>query len=239
MPIVVLRTGDAVAEVAARRGEFSSWIAEHIGDAWTGAFSEHDARSDGPLPTLPATAIIVTGSSASVTERAAWMLRAEAWLREAVALDVPVLGICFGHQLLAQALGGMVALNTRGREIGTVSVTGTTLAASDALFGELPGAMAFNATHVDTVVTLPPGAELLAHTPLERHAAFRVGRRAYGVQFHPEADGDILRGYVRAREPALRSEGLAFEAIRDGIHDAPHGPRLLRSFVRNVVGRSA
>ena len=235
MPILVVRTGDAMPEVAARRGEFSRWIAESIGDAWAGPFTEHDARRDSPLPGLRVSAIIVTGSSQSVTERAGWMLRAEAWLREAVAQQVPVLGICFGHQLLAQALGGNVTQNPSGREIGTVRVSALATAASDPVFTELARELSFNATHVDTVSTLPPGAVVLARSPLEPHAAFRVGLRSYGVQFHPEIDGDIMRGYVRAREPVLRSEGLPFESILAQIADAPDGPSFLRSFVRNVV----
>ena len=238
MPILVLRTGDAVPEVAARRGQFVKWIADHIGGAWDGVIREHDARGDAPLPDPKAfSAIIVTGSSASVTERAPWMLRAEEFLREAVAAEQPVLGICFGHQLMAQALGGHVEKNPKGREIGTVEVTLLPAAAGDPLFEGLPKDAAFNATHVDTVTRLPPGATVLATTPLEPHAAFRVGESAWGVQFHPEIDGDVMRGYVRSREPILRSEGLPFEAIHDRIHDAPHGPALLKNFAKHVKRR--
>lgn len=236
MPLLVLRTGDAVPEVSARRGEFLKWIADHIGGAWDGEFHEVDARKDAPLPEpTRGSAIIVTGSSHSVTERAPWMLRTEQFLRDAVGHEQPVLGICFGHQLLAQALGGNVEKNPRGREIGTVRVKLLDGAKGDPLFSGMSEHIEVNATHVDTVTRLPKDAVLLATTELEPHAAFRVGQWAYGVQFHPEIDGDVMRGYVRAREPLIRAEGLPFEAIHDRIHDAPHGPALLKNFVSHVA----
>jgi len=238
MPIIVLRTGDAMLEVAASRGQFLKWIADHIGAAWDGEFKEHDARTDAPLPdVMHGSAIIVTGSSASVTERAPWMLRAEDYLRAAVQRERPLLGICFGHQLLAQALGGNVERNPRGREIGTVRVKLLPEASRDALFLGLPSELEVNATHVDTVTRLPEGATLLASTSLERHAAYRVGESAWGVQFHPEIDGDVMRGYVRAREPVIREEGLPFDRIHDAITDGQHGPLLLRNFVTRIAKR--
>lgn len=212
------------------------WIAENIGPAWDGAFHEIDARADAPLPD-PAfgSCVIVTGSAASVTERAAWMLRAEEYLRQAVAHGQPVLGICFGHQLLAKALGGDVERNPNGREIGTIKVT--LLNPDDPLFAGLPGVIEVNATHVDSVTRLPEGAEVLASTDLEPRAAFRSGEWAYGVQFHPEIDGDVMRGYLEAREQIIRDEGLPFEQIAQGAKDAPHGSTLLRNFVKRVAER--
>jgi GMP synthase (glutamine-hydrolysing) len=236
MPIVVLRTGDAVPRVSAKRGEFLQWIAENIGPAWDGEFREVDARGEEPLPDPSFGAcIIVTGSAASVTERAPWMLRAEEYLRQAVALGQPVLGICFGHQLLAQALGGHVEKNPNGREVGTVTVR--LLNPGDPIFAGLPTEIEVNATHVDSVTRLPEGAEVLASTDLEPRAAFRSGEFAYGVQFHPEIDGDVMRGYLLEREQIIRDEGLPFEEIEQGTHDAPHGVALLKNFVERVAKR--
>ena len=235
--LLVLRTGDAVPELTSRPGSFLSWIQQGVGEVWDRKWHEHDARSEETLPDPAAFAgILVTGSAASVTERAPWMLRAEGFLRAAVAADVPVLGICFGHQLLAQALGGNVVRNPLGREIGTVKLDATEHAATDPLFDGLPACFSVNASHVDTVERLPPGATLLSMTSLERHAAFRVGR-AWGVQFHPEFDGAVMRGYAVARREAIESEGLTWERIHATAEDAPHAVALMRNFVHRVVKR--
>src|SRR4051812_10926764 len=89
-PLYVLRAGDAVPQVAALHGEFLAWIRRAAGDEWSGSWFEHDLRSDDPLPDPgSASGIIITGSAASVTERAPWMLRAEAYLRDAHPMGTP------------------------------------------------------------------------------------------------------------------------------------------------------
>ncbi len=235
----MLRTGDAVPEVAAHRGEFLRWIQEGVGDAWDGAWAEHDARTDAHFPafsTFERLGIVVTGSSSSVTERSPWMLRTEAYLREAVAQGIPVLGICFGHQILAQALGGNVAKNPRGREIGTVALELDPRAKDDPVFAGLPERFVVNATHVDTVERLPEGAVVLSRTALEPHAAFRIaGRPIWGVQFHPEIDAEVMRGYIHARRAILAGENLPWEELRAAVTDAPHAVALMRNFVSRIV----
>ena len=105
--ILVLRAGDAVPQVAAVHGEFFAWITRAAGDSWPGKWVEHDLRSTESIPDCESvSAIIITGSICSVTERAPWMLRAEAYIRDVLRAEIPLLGICFGHQLMAQALGG-------------------------------------------------------------------------------------------------------------------------------------
>jgi GMP synthase (glutamine-hydrolysing) len=234
--LIVLRAGDAVPLVAAKRGEFFRWIQEGVGDAWSGAWVEIDLRDENAL--LPdshsASGFIVTGSASSVTERARWMLRAQSWLREATLADAPIFGICFGHQMLAEALGGRVVKNPRGREIGTVKVKLEASAASDAIFGGVPKEIAANATHVDAVAELPPEATLLASTSLDPNAAFRV-RRAWGVQFHPEIDADLMRGYLTARRDIIVEEGLPHAEMVDAVRDAPDAMGLMRSFVRSLT----
>lgn len=240
MKLVVLRAGDAAPPVAARRGEFYAWIRREAEAAWSGGWEQHDVRdTDAPLPRADGVAgFIITGSSSSVTERAPWMLRAEAFIRDLHVKGVPVFGICFGHQLVGQALGGVAARNPRGREIGTVTVRVRDGAPADhALLEGVPRTFTANATHVDSVVTLPPGAVVIAETDLEPHAMFSIGAATHGVQFHPEIDGDALRGYIDARADAVNAEGLDARALRERAVDAPHGAETLRSFIRNVVRR--
>jgi GMP synthase (glutamine-hydrolysing) len=235
--ILILVCGNPIPAIAERRGDYDRWIREKTGNAWAGSWASHDARTLAPLPgPRDADAFVITGSSSSVTERAPWMLRVEELVRQIAAARVPLLGICFGHQLMAQALGGEVRKNPLGREIGTVRVERL---ADDPMFAGLPRSFDVNATHVDAVTALPPGAEVVATTALDPRAAFRVGPRLRAVQFHPEFDADVMRGYLRARAQLIRAEGLGAEALLQGVHDATRGADILRNFARSLAAAAA
>lgn len=236
MKLVVLRTGDASPTVAARRGEYFAWIRREVGDAWSGAWAEHDVRTDAPLPDpRGAAAFIVTGSSSSVTERAPWMLRTEELVRRVVDAGTPLFGICFGHQLVAQALGAEVAKNPLGREIGTTEVSVVPGAAGDPILRGVGETFLANSTHTDAVLRLPAGATRLATTARDPNAAFALGRAVRCVQFHPEIDGDAMRGYVEARAHLVAAEGGDPAAILARCSDAPGGAATLANFVRHLV----
>jgi GMP synthase (glutamine-hydrolysing) len=233
-PLVILVAGDPVPNVQAARGSFVDLIKGATGPAWSGPWLDVDLRDGSPLPpTQELAGVIVTGSSSSVTERAPWMLRVEDYLRVLVGERVPTFGICFGHQLLAQALGGSVTKNARGREIGTVDfdVLGT-----DPLLDGIARPLRANATHVDTVDRLPEGATVLARTLLEPHAAVRFSEAAWGVQFHPEMDADVVRGYIESRRELLALEGLDADALRASADDGAAGAATLQRFVASVRG---
>lgn len=182
-----------------------------------------------------AAAFIITGSSSSVTERAPWMLATEQLIREIAEAGTPLFGICFGHQLVGQALGGRVAKNPNGREIGTVEVRVLPHDPLDPILSGLGDRFTANHTHVDSVVELPKGARVIAATDQEPHAAFAIGDRIKCVQFHPEIDGDAMRGYIEARAHLIEGEGRDPKPILAGAVDAPGGAQTLRNFVRHVV----
>lgn len=232
--ITIVRTGEPVPPVRARRGEFHDMIQRAIGDAWAGAYDVVDARpEDAALPDPGSqAAFVITGSAAYVPDREPWVLRAEAWLREVVAAGAPTFGICFGHQLLAQALGGEVQKNPRGREMGTVEVEQL---AEDPIFTGAPPRFLANVTHLDTVVRAPPGATVLARSAKDDHQALRFTATCYGVQFHPEMDGEVMRGYVEARREALDAEGFPVSAMLAEASDAEAGREALRNWVRLFV----
>ncbi|CAN5923959.1 glutamine amidotransferase [soil metagenome] len=240
MKLIVLRAGDAVAPVAARRGQFLSWIQREAGDAWAGDWHEHDVRTDEPLPAArDADAFIMTGSSSSVTERAPWMLRCEELIRRIAEAETPFFGICFGHQMVGQALGGRVAKNPHGREIGTVDVRVLSHLPRDPILDGLGDRFRANHTHMDSVVDLPPGARRIAETDLEPNAAFVIGSTIKCVQFHPEFDGDTMRGYIEARSELIAGEGGDPAGLLARAADAPEGASTLRSFLRFVAGSRA
>ncbi len=232
MSFLILKMGSTLPALKMRRGDFEDWITRGAGLAEEETrVIDVPSREDLPEPD-GALGVFVTGSHTMVTERRDWSERAAEWLRGAVRRGLPVLGICYGHQLLAHAHGGEVADNPRGREFGTVQVALDAAAQSDALLGELPGTFAAHEGHTQSVLRLPPGAVRLASNPWDGNQAFRIGERAWGVQFHPEFDAEIMREYVGHFRGILAGEGQDPAEIETSARDNPHGPALLRRFVR-------
>jgi GMP synthase (glutamine-hydrolysing) len=232
-PFLILETGQPVASMRRHRG-FPHWIRVAAG-------LERDAavvvnvEAGEPLPSREGFAgTIVTGSAAMVTERHDWSERSADWLRAAVHAGMPVLGICYGHQLLAHALGGDVGDNPAGREMGTIALELHPHAGDDPLFAGLPAQFPAQATHLQTVLRPPTGATVLARSTHDECHAFRWGEQAWGVQFHPEFSATHMRGYVRARCEALAREGRCSKRLAREVSATPHARRVLRRFVRHV-----
>jgi GMP synthase (glutamine-hydrolysing) len=120
--------------------------------------------------------------------------------------------------------------------MGTVEVRVRDSAAGDPLFASLPGALQVQATHQESVTRLPPGARLLAESDGDPHHAFAVGERAWGVQFHPEFDADVMRAYLVERRDLLRAEGIDPDTLLRGVTDTPDGTALLRRFAEIADG---
>ncbi len=230
---LIVKTGSTMPELARARGDYEDWIAEGIG----GGARVCDVVAGEALPEPGAVAAaVVTGSSAMVTDRAPWSVRTGTWLAEVARRGRPVLAICYGHQLLADTLGGEVGPNASGREIGQVEVTLTEEGARDALLGGLPRTLAMSSSHRQAVRRLPEGAVLLARGAAEIHQAYRLGERAWAVQFHPEWDHEVMRAYLEARAETLREEGLDPDALLAANTPSDHGARLLARFGELVRG---
>ena len=232
-PLAIVIAGQPVPAALAARGSFASMIRAVVGDVWPGPWEELDGAADLPDSEHFA-GLIITGSAANVPTREAWIIELERYLARAVAAGVPVFGICFGHQLLGQALGGQVTLNPKGREIGTVAVE---LLAQDPLLDGIEGALLANMTHLDSVASLPPGARVLGRSALDEHALVRFTERAWGAQFHPEIDGEIMRHYIAARRAAMSAEGLDPSAIEAAVADTPASQGILRRFAASDLLR--
>ncbi|TDK28982.1 glutamine amidotransferase [Luteimonas terrae] len=230
-PFLIIETGQPVPSMR-RYGGFPHWIRVAAG------LSERevdvvDVERGAELPSAEGYAgVLVTGSGAMVTDRADWSERSAAWLREAAHAGVPLFGICYGHQLIAHALGGEVGPNPRGREMGSFEVETLDAAADDALFASAGPRFVAQVTHLQSVLRLPEGATLLAKSALEPHQAFRWGARVWGVQFHPEFSATHMRGYIRARSGALYQEGLDPVAAVAAVRAAPEARAVLQRFVR-------
>jgi GMP synthase (glutamine-hydrolysing) len=141
------------------------------------------------VPTKPADGLIVLGGSMSATAGAptTWLPEVQHLLAAAVADAVPTLGICLGAQLLAVACGAEVEQSAApGREAGVIDVKWRDAAAADPLVAGLPDPFPAPSWHVDAVARLPAGSVWLGESAMYPYQAFRVGKAAWGLQFHPE-----------------------------------------------------
>lgn len=235
--ILIVKTGSAEPEVRRQHGDFEEWIARGLGVA-LGELLVVDVPSGAALPRAAEFGgVVVTGSPSMVSQPDPWTRPTGRWLAEAAEAGLPVLAICYGHQLLAEALGGRVGPNPNGREIGTVRVRLTGRAREgDGLLGDFPDELAVHATHVESVLELPQGAVRLGENAADPNHAFSYGRAAWGVQFHPEFEAEMMRGYLEQRAELLREEGLDPELLIEGVEHSGHGEAVLRRFREIVRG---
>jgi GMP synthase (glutamine-hydrolysing) len=190
-----------------------------------------DVPAGDPLPELGGVSgVVLTGAAPMVTDKLPWSERTARWLQPVVQTGVPVLGVCYGHQLLAYALGGAVADNPKGRELGTVQVELLNTAASDRLLGGMDSPLLLQTSHLQSVVRLPDGAVHLARNAHEEHHAFRFGSHAWGVQFHPEFPPEMVAWIAEKRGEQYAGEGLDVDAIVRGLRPTPAGAIILRRF---------
>jgi GMP synthase (glutamine-hydrolysing) len=233
-PILIVKLGSTISWLAAQKGDFEDWIRDGLGIPGQ-LVAVVDAQRQ-PLPEPgDFCGTVLTGAHEMVTDRADWSRRAAEWTLRAIETDVPVLGICFGHQLLADALGGKVDYHPRGQESGTVEIVLHEAGRQDPLFERVPPRFAAQACHAQTVLELPPGAVPLAYNEHEPHHAFSIGRRVWGVQFHPEFDRETMNAYLCESAEELRAEGQDPERLVQSTIDTPEAAGLLAQFGRIVM----
>jgi GMP synthase-like glutamine amidotransferase len=200
-PILVIE--NARDAPVARLGE---WLA-----AAGAELDVRNAEATDPLPELAGyAALLVLGGGMGAYDdgRAPWLPTVRRLLAEAVQAELPTLGVCLGGQLLAAATGGRVRPAELG-EYGAQLVAKRQVAADDPLLRELPITPDVLQWHVDEVSQLPPGAVLLASSPGCEVQAFRVGRLAWGVQFHIETTPDVVRDWAATDAELLADYDLA------------------------------
>jgi len=221
--ILILRTGSTSPSVQALHGDFDRWFTDAM-SGWQARFEVRDlVRGDQPEPGGHH-GIIVTGSTSSAYVEEPWTAPLVAFLRRCESSGVPLLGVCYGSQILAHARDGRVILNPEGWEIGAVSIELTAAGQDDPLMAGLPRRFTSLATHEDRIEALPPGAVLLAGNANSPIQAFRAARSIWGVQFHPELSPGPLGILIRER-----SDKLERDAVAHGRDAAGHVARLLSS----------
>ncbi|MCC6002198.1 MAG: type 1 glutamine amidotransferase [Pararhodobacter sp.] len=202
MHIGILQTGEA-PEPLRGDGDYPDFFARLLaGHGFTfttwrvldGAFPPDVSHCDGWL---------ITGSRFGAYEDHAFIPPLEQFIRAALAARVPVAGVCFGHQIMAQALGGTVQKYAGGWSVGPTEYS-------------FEGArVALNAWHQDQVITPPPGARTVAHNPSCAHAALAYDAPdghplGFSVQAHPEFDDHFVNGLIQTR-----GRGLVPDAVLD------------------------
>jgi GMP synthase (glutamine-hydrolysing) len=236
-PLLIVKLGDYTPVLANREGDFESWISSGLGDVPVRVV---DPRKGEALPAAgEVAAAVLTGSPSMVTDREAWSEATARWLAGRVAEGLPVLGICYGHQLLAHALGGEADWHPQGMEIGTVSVRKSDAARHDPLFADLPDTFPAHVVHSQTARRLPPGAQCLASSDFEPHHAFRFGEAAWGVQFHPEFDTVAMKCYIAQLSSRLRQGGANPDALTAAVTETHAATSLLRRFADFVMERAS
>ncbi len=198
--IDLIMVGIAPPEISAAHGDFDSWFnqalegraAVRVQHCYTGQPFPALANSDG---------WIITGSPASVYDVVDWLEPAKDSIRAACIAEHPVLGVCFGHQLVAQALGGNVLLNPLGWELGLAEISLSPEGRVSDLFANLKNPGNVFESHQDCVQALPPQAVLLAENTMGIQS-FQVGANSFGVQFHPEFTSEIARAYAKKHSTA-------------------------------------
>jgi len=233
--IALIKTGCTLDEIKPRHGDFENWFAEGMGvaDLLQIDVYRHEAL---PVPEDLAGAVI-TGSPAMVSAREDWSEKTAEWLRQAVSKGLPVLGVCYGHQLLAHALGGRVGPNPAGRQIGTVEAQLIDNKENDILVGSLPSAFAAQTSHSEVVLEIPPDAVRLATSPLDGNFALRFAERVWGLQFHPEFSAAVTSDYIRYRAGDLRREGLDPDRLMSEVSETEAASSVLKKFIGLVYER--
>ncbi|MBS2040940.1 gamma-glutamyl-gamma-aminobutyrate hydrolase family protein [bacterium] len=192
-----------------------------------------DARL-GEFPEGDWSGIVITGSAFSTYEQLEWIAPAEEFLRRQAARNVPIYGVCFGHQLLAQAFGGKVERCPNGWELGSGQVRLNSSGLQDPLFEGLPEDLTVQQSHADVVTELPEGAEILAGNSHWGVQAFRLGPRIWGTQFHPEFTTETMAAAVERVSGLLEADEEFKQTRLRAIQPAFEARACLANFARLV-----
>ena len=230
--LLILKTGSTFPAIRELYGDFEDQVLHQVDVAAKDVMVTSVYKGE-KLPRLDdISAVVITGSHAMVSEREAWSVSLAGWLQSIRTLPIPILGICYGHQLIADALGGTVDYHPGGVEIGSVEIALSAEGKKDALLGVLPEKFVGFASHAQTVIKLPSGAKLLATNAFEPHHAFVVDGHIWGVQFHPEFNKGITCSYIEAERETLALQGQDVDALLRSVAENEYGKILLRQFIK-------
>ncbi|MBX7116519.1 MAG: type 1 glutamine amidotransferase [Myxococcaceae bacterium] len=186
-----------------------------------------------------ADALILSGSPRDAWSDEPDLVRYVSQVRHWVENGKALFGVCFGHQVMARAMGGHVAKNPMGWEVGNTTVELTVKGGDSLLFASQPQPMPVLQSHQDAVVSVPAGATLLATNSHTYVQALSYGPHQYGVQFHPELTPDILRSVWAQRREVWRHK-VVFDLDKrlDNMNPTPVAPHLFAQFLDPLLKRN-
>ena len=228
--VLIIKTGSTLPSLKKRFGDFEDWIISGLGLPSRQTLVRNVEKGEILPITSSICGAVITGSHAMVSERLPWSEVTAGWLRTAFKDGLPLLGICYGHQLLAHAFGGEVNTNPRGPEYGTVDIHLKPEATEDPLFKNVPSQIKAQVSHSQSVLKLPGNSILLAGSDGEPHHAFRIGSSCWGIQFHPEFNTEITKTYINEHKQELAGHGLNAEEIIANAADTPKAAAILKGF---------
>ncbi|WP_292675134.1 type 1 glutamine amidotransferase [Mesorhizobium sp.] len=189
----ILQTGRAPEQLIGKFGDYDQLFSSLL-DGGDFNWTTYKVMDDEfPVALDAADGWLVTGSKFGVNDGHAWIARLEALVREIYASGRPLIGICFGHQLIARALGGTVERSSGGWMVGPTAY----------VRNDLDGTQTLLAWHEDQVTRLPPGAAVLASSEGCAYPILRYGERALTYQAHPEFDAAFIKGLLKYRGAEL------------------------------------
>lgn len=229
--LLIVKTGNTFDSIVRLHGDFDDFVIKQAGlsKSDVSVVSVHQGEA---LPSAQnITGVVITGSHSMVTDKAEWSERTAAWLRSLAGRSIPVLGICYGHQLIGHAFGGVVDYHPKGPELATVNIKLTAAGQADPLLGCLDEIFPGHVVHSQTVLRLPPQATLLAGNDFEPHHAFVIHDCIWGVQFHPEFNADIALMCLDELQAELIGQGYDPCSLRESVKEHPCGNILFKRFL--------
>lgn len=203
----------------------------------SGAILEiRQTQTDLPASLDGYSALVLTGSPAGAYDPDPWIEELKDTVREAADRQLPTLGVCFGSQLIAQALGGKVEINPNGWEIGNCEVELTPEGVQDPLFHGYSHSIGVMESHQDYISSLPRDAVLLATNSHTQIQAFGIGNYLRAIQFHPEMGPEHLQFILPPRrERILRCIGLDINDLLPNLYPTPGSGNIFLNFYNNFV----
>ena len=199
MRLGILQTGEVNSALVGRFGEYPDMFARLYRAADPAVEPRSYAVVRGGLPEAPGEcdAWLITGSRHGVYDDLPWIEPLKRFLRRARAAEVPVIGVCFGHQIMAEAFGGRAEKSAKGWGVGVQEYQ---LVGRPGWMADAPERMAVHVLHQDQVTAVPADATCLASSPFCEYAMLAYGDaeapEAISIQSHPEFDEAFMRALV-------------------------------------------